>query len=274
VSRDRGEDYATAARAGAPQAIQCADHFHLAKNLTEIVEEILARCRAEICQASKGTSAAPEQQAEGNQEQSVSSDVPSPDPLAGSAHLAHHVERADRYQQLLALREEGLTTKEIARRLGMAERTIRRWMERGIPYEKAELRRKQRNRFDPYVPYITERWNQGERNGQRLFQELQAQGYKGGAGTLYRFLRSLRGYAASSQARAEHAQTIPEAPLQQFSAHKAVWLFMRRPADLDETEQVELAAIRQTSPTADTVYDLVQEFMQMLRQRTGEQLDT
>src|SRR5947207_10860174 len=35
VSRDRGEDYAAAARAGAPQAIECADRFHLAKNLTE-----------------------------------------------------------------------------------------------------------------------------------------------------------------------------------------------------------------------------------------------
>ncbi len=48
---------------------------------------------------------------------------------------------------------------------------------------------------------------------------------------------------------------------------------MRRPADLDETEQAELAVIRQASPTADTVYELVQEFMQMLRQRKGEQLD-
>jgi transposase len=275
VSRDRGEDYATAARTGAPQAIQTADRFHLAKNLTEIVEEILARCRAEICQASKGTSAAPEPQAGGNQEQSMSNDVPSPapDPLAGTAHLAHHAERADRYQQIIEPQKEGLTSKEIARRMGMAERTIRRWMERGIPYEKAELRRKQRNRFDPYLSYIIERWNQGERNGQHLFQELQAQGYKGGAGTLYRFLRSLQGYSASPQARAERAQTVPEVPLQQFSAQKAVWLFMRRPTDLDETEYTELAAIRQASPTADTVYDLVQEFMQMLRQRKGEQLD-
>src|SRR6266566_6669883 len=34
VSRDRGEDYAAAARLGAPQARQVADRFHLAKNLT------------------------------------------------------------------------------------------------------------------------------------------------------------------------------------------------------------------------------------------------
>src|SRR5260370_40496364 len=107
----------------------------------------------------------------------------------------------------------------------MADRILRRSITRGIPYEKAELRRKRHNRFDSYLPYLTERWNQGERTGQRLFQELQAQGYKGGAGTLYRFLRSLRGHSASPEAREERAQTDPEPRFQQFSAQKAVWLF-------------------------------------------------
>src|SRR5947209_3924092 len=45
VSRDRGGDYAAAARQGAPQAIQTADRFHLYKNLVEAVELALARCR-------------------------------------------------------------------------------------------------------------------------------------------------------------------------------------------------------------------------------------
>ena len=48
VSRDRGGEYAAAARDGAPQATQVADRFHLYKNLVEAVELILARCRAEI----------------------------------------------------------------------------------------------------------------------------------------------------------------------------------------------------------------------------------
>jgi transposase len=43
VSRDRGGEYASAATAGAPQAIQCADRFHLLKNLGEAVEDLLAR---------------------------------------------------------------------------------------------------------------------------------------------------------------------------------------------------------------------------------------
>lgn len=275
VSRDRGEDYAVAARAGAPQAVQCADRFHLAKNLTEIVEEILARCSTEIRKAKKPSEASDSEPPEkAKPEPALPDQSPVPDPLAGSAHLAHHAERLDRYHHLLELRKEGLTSKEIARRLGMAERTIRRWMERGIPYEKAELRRKRRNRFDVCQPYIIERWSQGEQNGQCLFRELQAQGYKGGAGTLYRFLRSLRGYSASPRARAERAQTVPETPLQQFSAQKAVWFFMRNLSDLDEAERAELTAIRQASPTVDRVYELVQEFMHMLRHRRGEQLDT
>ncbi len=43
VSRDCGGDYASAAAAGAPQAVQCADRFHLLKNLGEALEGVLAR---------------------------------------------------------------------------------------------------------------------------------------------------------------------------------------------------------------------------------------
>src|SRR2546421_2774468 len=51
VSRDRGGEYASAAREGAPQAIQCADRFHVVKNLTEATQVLLARCQAEILAA-------------------------------------------------------------------------------------------------------------------------------------------------------------------------------------------------------------------------------
>jgi transposase len=162
--------------------------------------------------------------------------------------------------------------KEIARRLGMAERTVRHWLTHGIPYGHAELRRKGGKRIDPYSAYATERWNQGEHNGLVLFRELQAQGYKGGSRTVYRLLETLRGYTASSEGRAEHAQTLPDSPLQQFAAHQAVWLFVRDRADLDETEQAALAVMRQASLTATTAYALTQDFMRILRHREGERL--
>src|SRR6266705_2313107 len=51
VSRDRGGEYARAATLGAPQATQCADRFHVVKNLTEATQLLLARCQAEILSA-------------------------------------------------------------------------------------------------------------------------------------------------------------------------------------------------------------------------------
>ncbi len=43
VSRDRGGDYAAAAKRGAPQAEQVSDKFHLLKNLRERIKELLDR---------------------------------------------------------------------------------------------------------------------------------------------------------------------------------------------------------------------------------------
>jgi len=61
--------------------------------------------------------------------------------------LAHHAQRYDRYQQVLALRAQRLTTKEIARRLGMKDRIVRSWLQQGMPAE-AKRRRKRSSTFD------------------------------------------------------------------------------------------------------------------------------
>ena len=135
VSRDRGGDYAAAARKGAPQARQIADRFHLAQNLTDRIEVILAGCRTEIRKASQQRDTSSWQELEGNDEQqpqALDEWRPVQDPQEKNAHLARQAERSDRYHQLVELRQQGLTLKEIARRLGMGERTVRYWFTRGI----------------------------------------------------------------------------------------------------------------------------------------------
>jgi transposase len=270
VSRDRGEDYAAAARKGAPQARQVADRYHLTDNLRDFVEEILARCRTEIRQAAMRA------QETGDDVEQAS--VPplwlaQDAPLAGSAHLARHVERRDRYQQLIRLREEGVTQKEIARRLGMAERSVRHWLTRGIPYASPELRHKRRRGFDPYAAYVRERFFQGSRNGLQLWRELQTQGYKGGSRAVYRFLAQLKQGSALTGEKAQQSQAAPDSPVSRWTAKQAVWWFIRDPSDLKKTEQETLVAIRQASPTADMAYGLAQDFMGMLPHREGERLD-
>jgi len=66
----------------------------------------------------------------------------------------------------------------------------------------------------------------------------------------------------------------PPALLENFSARRATWLFVRQSNDLDETQQKELALIRQASPSAEDAYRLAQAFMQMIREHTGQQLET
>jgi transposase len=61
--------------------------------------------------------------------------------------------------------------------------------------------------------------------------------------------------------------------LHTFTANSAVWLFVRDKKSLDEIEQEDLAAFCQASPTLKRAYDLVQEFMQMVRKREGHRLD-
>jgi transposase len=51
------------------------------------------------------------------------------------------------------------------------------------------------------------------------------------------------------------------------------FLFVCQPEKLDETQQHELALIRQASPSAEVAYRLAQAFMQMIRERSGHQLD-
>src|SRR5260370_16077247 len=275
VSRDRGGDYAAGAREGAPQATQVADRFHMYKNLVEAVELTLARCRAEIRKNAREAiqeelhEEAPEPLLlECAEVISVESWKPAPELCDERARLSRRAQRYDRYQQVIILNAQGLGFTEITRRVGLSRRTIERWVKEG-DFPEAKRRRKRRSAFDPYAEYVLSRWEQGCTNGLQLWKEIQTQGYQGSAQTIYRFLWSLR-----KKRRIIWKPEVPSAPLQDFSANDAVWLFARAPDALEEKEQATLTAICQASETARLTYQLVQEFRHMLHHREGAKLDT
>lgn len=96
VSRDRGGAYASAAREGAPQAMQCADRLHLVKNLGEAVEGLLARHLA--AHRKKETQATPDEQAPVWLSKSSARRTPQLEQL----HHARREERLARYEQMIA----------------------------------------------------------------------------------------------------------------------------------------------------------------------------
>jgi transposase len=122
-------------------------------------------------------------------------------------------------------------------------------------------------------------WQQGNRNGLKLYGELKAQGYKGSPRAMYNYLATLptpqseEPKSTSSKPQKPRRVPPPPAPLENFSARRATWLFVCQPDELDETQQKELALIRAASPSAEAAYDLAQAFMQMIRDHTANQLE-
>jgi transposase len=165
VSRDRGSEYASAASAGAPQAIQVADRFHIAKNLSEAVQELLARVLTELKATSQDAEAVPTT-VQAEIPLSIEEWRPAPGAQVKQTISTRRAEREARYQQAESLRKQGLTSKEVAYRLGVSERTLRHWCQRGVAPD-VRPRRKYQSDFDPYAPYVLKRWQEGERRGDR-----------------------------------------------------------------------------------------------------------
>lgn len=124
VSRDRGGAYASAARVGAPQAIQYADRFHVLKNLRESLEGLLARHLANQCKQQTHTML--DEQASVWQPKRATRSSPTLERLQQS----RREERLAHYEQVIALRKLGLTQAAIARQVGIGASTVQSWLER------------------------------------------------------------------------------------------------------------------------------------------------
>jgi transposase len=169
VSRDRAGDYASAAKASAPQAVQCADRFHIVKNLREALEGVLARHLAahRRSQAEK-SSATPLSDAPSKQ-------PPKQSPKAAKQSQAKREERLAQYEQVVTLRKLGLSQTAIADQVGIGHATVSRWLAHGaFPEQQPHLRK---TGLDSYLPFLRQRWEGGCHNIAQLYRELVVRGY-------------------------------------------------------------------------------------------------
>src|SRR5712692_1963304 len=260
VSRDRGGAYASAAAQGAPQATQCADRFHLLKNLGEVVEDLLAR-HLSASRKHQVQKALEEQTPDWLPERNArrpqaSEDLPS----------AYQQDRLARYQQVISLREQGMTQSAIAQQIGVSLATVQRWLAAGAFPECT--RHRYVSQLDPYLPYLQKRWEQGCHTMACLYRELVEKGYQGSyASVRDNLVRRLQFDGRKTPANPSSKVSTLATPRQ------AAFLFLHRPEKLHIEEQETLVKLRQIDPEVDRAYDLVQQFVQMLRTRAGERLD-
>ncbi len=149
MSRDRAGDYASAAARGAPQARQCADRFHLLKNLGEALEGVLAHHlaahRTRQAEKSRGTPLA----------DAPSKQPPKLKPKAAALQRAKREERLARYQQVVALRQQGFSQTAIASQVGIGHATVSRWLSSDTFPEQQSRPRKMA--LAPHLPFLRER---------------------------------------------------------------------------------------------------------------------
>lgn len=260
VSRDRCGLYAQAAREGAPQARQVADRFHLVQNLRAAIKEQM--------NLSGHANVRP---------------ILSEDAIAGTtaqhrrARLAHRQSRQDIFDTLHALRQEGLTYSEIARRTGYERRSVTNWLASGAP------RDRNRAALNPTSPlyfeaFLADCWKDGNRLGRHLLHDLRNRGYTGSRSNLERLLQVWR---QAENVRPEVA--LPEVKLSEpvrdpdtghvISSDVAAALCIKPRGLLTDPQARKIDALKRGSDAFRIMRALAMRFNGILRSKNPDALD-
>lgn len=255
VARDRSKEFAAAITEALPKALHVADRWHLAKNLTEYLDKVVSRRWKQLTEGVDKAELPPEPV-------SVSSRVPRPRQSAGEA----------RYQQVLALRKAGVPTGTIAKRLGVGQRTIRRWLAQAHGAY-AGSRKPRRSPLDWSTQYLRHRWEVGEHNGTLLWEELKAQGYTGSSRSVYRRLALWR---VRPQKRATPAspESVSRPRFEDATPGQVIGWIVARPETLSPKAQEQLERITQMDDVLAQARKLTHGFLHLIRHHSAEGLET
>jgi transposase len=175
ITRDRSDQYAKGAKAGAPDAIQVADRWHLIRNWAEVVERVLTRHHVALRQVQLVTPVA---------EQASAATLLPPKRVNRQRHYAEErrelarQERLERWTTIRDRHAKGVAFTDIARELRLDYKTVRKYAyATECPHLKAYPPRQRL--VAPYEPYLRARWAEGCRNGKQLYREIVAHGFPG-----------------------------------------------------------------------------------------------
>lgn len=251
VSRDRSNEYIAAIQAGAPQAVQGADRWHLLRNLSDALLRLLEKHANALRLAAK--------QVQGNMVSSERETVTVP-VTAGPP-----TRRQFRFNEVKRLVAEGYSQRLIARRLHLGRNTIRRYVALDeLP--RYPLRGPRPSAITAYVPYLETRWTEGCHNSRLLWEELRQQGYSGSYSSVRRFVQRYR----TGRRRTLSSLASGVRPL---SPRQAAWRLVHAPEQLSAEQDAYRAALCQVCPEIATAYELAQRFVRMVRHRHVSGLD-
>jgi transposase len=253
VSRDRSNEYIAAITAGAPQATQVADRWHLLRNLSDALQHLLEKHARALRVAA--------QHVQGPGDTLTELQATEMSNLTAWPPTRREL----RFGEVKRLVAEGYSQRTIARRLRIGRGTIRRYLQtEELP--RHQLRGPRPSAITAYVPYLKARWAEGCHNGRILWEELRQQGYPGSYSSVRRFVQRYR-----SGRRRRSSSPLPA--VRPLSPRQAARLLVLAPGELSAEQKTYLTALGQVWPDMATVYELALRFVLMVQRRQADQLD-
>jgi transposase len=244
ICRDRAGAYAEGARAGAPDAVQVADRWHLWHNLAGYAEQTVVAHRG--CLTGPGAGDEP-----------------------GGLLDAHGRERVlvartrERHAAVHELLAAGQSQNAISAALGLDRHTVRRFARAAGAGELLVKATSRESKLDPHKAWLRQRWNEGITDATVLHAGLQARGWAGSVLTVRRYVRPFRQLPAAP----------PPAPAIPKARQITSWM-LRPPASLAPAEQAALAGIRARCPHLGTLAAHVSAFAEMMTGLHGRDLES
>jgi transposase len=265
IARDRASDYARGATAGAPNAVQVADRFHLLCNLREALTRYLQRITPALRRmlASEPPPAPPTAPEPGETPTSAR-----PLPRYGrparlqQEQQARYAARLHRDEQVKARFAQGHSLRQIAAACGLDTKTVRAWVwSETLPPEQRGYRGPAK--IDAYIPYLRTRLAEGCTNQSRLWREIRARGFTGTRSLVAKWMHA-HGHA--------HAGPRLPAPPQVPAARQMAWLILKT-EDQRTPDEHALWARLQQHDELQQVAALVRQGTTMIRQQQVDVLD-
>jgi len=268
VCRDRAGAYAEGIRAGAPQAIQVADRFHLWKNLCEAAEKTVAahhHCLRAAAAPAQAAPAEPEPRPP-----APAAAAGTADPPARTRRLAERT-RA-RYAEVQECLARGLSRAAVSRELDLDIQTVRRFANAACAEEVLGKAEHRVTKLDPYIDLVNQRWNEGVTNAAAIAAELRTLGFKGDAQAIRRYLRPFRLPGTSPShpdpRRRRPAPATPAVPKPR-AISKAL---LTHPDHLSEDDALIVKNATAGCVHLERLHQHVRSFAKIMAQRRGREL--